>query len=253
MLATANREADRLERAIRHWPAATTALNRRWVIGTNGDVYHYDFFDQTSNRFTSLIVFGLDQDSWRLRSVTRAQDAVLVGTSVEDGRSTGIWKGRQGWIREVPAAPRTTVGKAPVRYLPFDERELDLEPPAYFKTEEPIAELMTYRELRDYIDRLRASGVNVVPLVVELQRKLAFPLVTVVMTLLAVPFAVTTGRRGAMYGIGVGIVLAIVYWVTLSLLAALGKGGLLPPLLAAWAPNMLFTAAAVYGLLTVRT
>jgi len=73
------------------------------------------------------------------------------------------------------------------------------------------------------------------------------------MTLIAVPFAVTTGRRGAMYGIGIGIVLAISYWVTFSIFAALGTGGLLTPLLAAWAPNMLFGAGAVYLLLTVRT
>ena len=49
------------------------------------------------------------------------------------------------------------------------------------------------------------------------------------MTLLAVPFAVTTGRRGAMYGIGIGIVLAIIYWIMLSVFGALGAGGLLPP------------------------
>lgn len=252
VLATANREADRLERAIRHWPPATSALNRRWVIGTTGDVYHYDVFDQTTNRFSNLIVFGLDEDSWRLRSVTRVRDAAIVGGRGGEGEAAG-WRGRQGWVREISAAPRTGTAKAAVRYAPFDERELRLEPPSYFKTDEPLAELMTYRELRAYIDRLNASGVNVVPLVVELQRKIAFPLVTVIMTLIAVPFAVTTGRRGAMYGVGVGIVLAIIYWVAMSLLAAVGKGGLLPPVLAAWAPNLLFSAAAGYGLLTVRT
>ena len=68
--------------------------------------------------------------------------------------------------------------------------------------------------------QLRASGFNAVPYMVQLQRKVAFPFVTLVMTLLAVPFAVTTGRRGAMYGIGVGIVLAIVYWMTISVFAA---------------------------------
>jgi LPS export ABC transporter permease LptF/LPS export ABC transporter permease LptG len=252
VLAKANREADRLERAIRHWPPATSALNRRWVIGTTGDVYHYDMFDQTTNRFSNLIVFGLDEDSWRLRTVTRARDAAIVGSRGVEGEPAA-WKGRQGWVREISAAPRSGTAKAAVRYVPFDERELRLEPPSYFKTDEPLAELMTFRELREYIDRLNASGANVVPLVVELQRKIAFPLVTVIMTLIAVPFAVTTGRRGAMYGVGVGIVLAIIYWVAMSLLAAIGKGGLLPPVLAAWAPNLLFSAAAVYGLLTVRT
>ena len=73
------------------------------------------------------------------------------------------------------------------------------------------------------------------------------------MTLIAVPFAVTTGRRGALYGIGVGIVLALVYWTMISVFAAIGAAGLIPPTLAAWAPNLMFGAAAAYLLLTVRT
>ena len=91
---------------------------------------------------------------------------------------------------------------------------MSLEPPAYFKTEEPDAEQMTYGQLKNYIDgSCRRAACHAVPYLVQLQRKIAFPFVTLIMTLLAVPFAVTTGRRGALYGIGVGIVLAIVYWI----------------------------------------
>jgi lipopolysaccharide export LptBFGC system permease protein LptF len=64
---------------------------------------------------------------------------------------------------------------------------------------------------------------------------------------------VTTGRSGALYGIGVGIALAILYWTAQSVFGAMGAAGLFPPLLAAWAPNVLFGAAAAYMLLTVRT
>ena len=53
--------------------------------------------------------------------------------------------------------------------------------------------------------------------------------------------------------IGVGIVLAISYWIAFSICAALGTGGVVTPLLAAWAPNLVFGAGAVYLLLTVRT
>ena len=88
---------------------------------------------------------------------------------------------------------------------------------------------------------------------VQLQRKMAFPFVTVIMTLLAVPFAVTTGRRGALGGIGIGIAISIVYWVILSVFGALGEGGVTTPTLAAWAPNILFGAAArLHGASTVR-
>ena len=49
------------------------------------------------------------------------------------------------------------------------------------------------------------------------------------MTLLAVPFGVSTGRRGTLYGIGLGIVIALSYWIVISAFVAVGKGGLLPP------------------------
>ena len=112
---------------------------------------------------------------------------------------------------------------------------------------------MNFGQLRRYIQELRASGYNVLDHEVGLHRKIAFPFVTLVMTLIAVPFAVTTGRRGAMYGIGVGIVLALVYWTMISIFAAFGQGGMIDPMLAAWAPNLVFGAAAAYLLLTVRT
>jgi lipopolysaccharide export LptBFGC system permease protein LptF len=74
-----------------------------------------------------------------------------------------------------------------------------------------------------------------------------------VMTLLAVPFGVATGRRGTLYGIGLGIVIALSYWILISAFVAIGKGGLLAPVLAGWAPNILVFGMASYMMLTVRT
>ena len=64
--------------------------------------------------------------------------------------------------------------------------------------------MMTVGQLRRYVNELSASGLNVVHLAVELQHKMAFPFVTLVMTLLAIPFGVSTGRRGALYAVGLG-------------------------------------------------
>jgi len=112
---------------------------------------------------------------------------------------------------------------------------------------------MTFDELRNYVTLMQKSGYYAIPYQVQLQKKVAFPFVTLVMTLIAVPFAVTTGRSGALYGIGFGIALAIVYWTAQSVFGAMGAAGLLTPMLAAWAPNILFACAAGYMLLTVRT
>jgi lipopolysaccharide export LptBFGC system permease protein LptF len=162
-------------------------------------------------------------------------------------RGPNVWSGTSGWIREFQRTGETR------SFAVFPGRTLHLEAPDYFATESPDADRMTYVQLRRYIADLRASGFNVVPQTVALHRKISFPFVTLIMTLIAVPFAVTTGRRGALYGIGVGIVLAVVYWMTINAFGAIGSAGMLAPVLAAWAPNLIFGAGAAYLLLTVRT
>jgi LPS export ABC transporter permease LptG len=253
VLASFMREADRLERAMRGFPPLSLGwLDRRWIVSKNGDIYHYEVFDPLANRFTHFSIFHLDDRAWRLASLTYAKEVLLGRQPGADGQPMPAWLATQGWTRDLTVKPRRGV-TTEVAYSSFGERHVPLETPNYFKTEEPQADQMTYGQLSQYIAQLKVSGFNVVPAMVELQHKLAFPFVTLIMTLLAVPFAVTTGRRGALYGIGAGIVLAIVYWMTLSVFKALGAGGVLAPALAAWAPNVLFGAAAAYMILTVRT
>ena len=254
VLAFSNRRADAIKHVMRGFPAQTFGvLNRQWIVGNAGGIYNYAFFDPNRNEFSRLTMFEVDQKNWRLASLTYAKDVALVTVAGADGDGGFAWQGRQAWTRTFTAATRRRVTRNVVNYTAYASLKLPLEPPTYFKTDEPDAERMTYDQLKSYIAQLRTSGFHVVPYMVQLQRKVAFPFVTVIMTLLAVPFAVTTGRRGALYGIGVGIVMAIVYWTTMSIFGALGAGGLISPMLAAWAPNILFGAAAAYMILTVRT
>jgi lipopolysaccharide export system permease protein len=252
VLAESNRAAKQIEAVIRQWPAQAFGgvLNRRWIVGTRGDIYNFEFFDARGDRFSRFSIFHPGA-SWSLASLTYAK-------SVAYGRGAGTdsaleWRARDGWDRQISTTTRSGVARPVVAYQPFAERTLPLEPPAFFKTDEPDADRMTYGELQRYVTQLQASGYYVVPYVVQLQRKVAFPFVTLIMTLLAVPFAVTTGRRGALYGVGIGIALSIVYWTALSVFGALGAAAFISPVLAAWAPNILFGAAAIYMLLTVRT
>jgi LPS export ABC transporter permease LptG len=245
VLADANREAARLNGIIRGYPMQTFGiLNRRWIVGTGGDIYHYEYFDPARNHFDRLSLFELDPAAWKLQALTYAKEVVLARPA---------WEARQGWRREFGTTVTRNVARTVVNYTPFASRPLGLEPPSYFKTDEPEADRMTYDQLSKYVRQLQASGYHAVPYMVQLQRKVAFPFVTVIMTVLAVPFAASMGRSGAMFGIGVGILMSILYWTALSLFGALGAGGWISPMLGAWAPNILFGAAALYLLLTVKT
>ena len=255
VLPGANREWKRLEHHMRGFPPETFGLlGRRWIVSRTGDIYHYDSFDPRANRFERLSIYRIDPRAWRLQSLTYARQMSPAPRSVASGDPTAFaWRGIDGWTREFIITRRRRTTASGVRYGPFSQKDLAFEPPAYFKTQLPDPEEMTYAELKREVAREKMSAFNAVPDSVELQKKIAFPMVTIVMTLLAIPFAVTTGRRGALYGIGIGIVLAIVYWIAMSVSAAMGSGGLVPPMLAAWAPNILFGAAAAYMILTVRT
>ena len=89
---------------------------------------------------------------------------------------------------------------------------------------------MNYEELRRYIYDLQQGGFDVVRLRVQLQKKIAFPLITLVMAVLAVPFALSGGRRGALSGVVVALVIGVTYVLTSSLFEAMGNVSQLPPL-----------------------
>jgi LPS export ABC transporter permease LptG/LPS export ABC transporter permease LptF len=242
VLAPANKRADALNDEMRGRLPRTASLNRQWVAAENGNIYQYVYFDPRHNELNGLSIFEFANDPSTLARRTYLSLARFKGDREAKGKVQ--WQGAAGWQREFQPAHR---------FVSFKERPVVMEGPGYFGSERPDADHMSYQQLREHVASLRASVFNVVPYIVALHRKISFPFVTVIMALIAVPFAVTTGKRGAMYGIGAGIVLAILYWMAISVFAAVGAGGLIAPSLAAWAPNIIFGCAAMYLLLTVRT
>lgn len=240
VLGAANQRADALVRTIRGRPPRTfNPANPNWLVGKEGAIYHYTVFDPDQHRLLLLSIYRFDQAGRRL----------VQEVSVPQADYRGAWIAQEGWSRRY-RGPGSKLSAETERFV---KRRLDLEPPDYFETQRTSAEMMTFAQLRRHVEELRTSGFNVTRYRVDLQRKVAFPFVTLIMTLLAVPFAVTTGRRGALYGVGLGIVLALIYWLLMSVFAAMGTAGLLAPALAAWAPNLLFGAGAIYLVLTART
>jgi LPS export ABC transporter permease LptG/LPS export ABC transporter permease LptF len=219
-------------------PETFDMLNRRWVVGRDGAIYHYTYFDPSTKRFSGLWVYEFDGGMQRMTQRTFADEARYTGAT---------WNVGRGWTRTFDPSGE------PASFTEFATVNRALEPPDHFSTDPPDPEFMSFTQLRAYTEQLALSGFDVVRQRVALYRKLSFPFVTIVMTLIAVPFAVTIGRSGAMAGIGVGIGIALAYWVTILFFAAMGSGGVLPPVLAAWAPNLLFGVGAAYLLLTVRT
>ena len=239
ILARSNQRAEHLNQLIRTGSSQTVdVLNRRWLATDNGEIYHYNFYDPNTKELVNLSVYEFDQPPWTLQRQIHASHA----------KFDAKWNADNVWVRTLGTSDESSHYEAlETTELPF------LEHPDRFEAESPDAELLNFRELELYIDDLGDRGFEVLNLVVALHRKASFPFVSFILTLIAVPFAVTTGPRGALFGVGVGIALAFSYWIILSIFGAIGTAGIIAPALAAWAPNVIFGASAGYFLLTVKT
>jgi lipopolysaccharide export system permease protein len=127
------------------------------------------------------------------------------------------------------------------------------ETPQALLAEPKTPEEMRYRELGRYIDALSRSGSDVRKLAVDHALKIAIPFICVVVALFGAPLAVSTPRSGPAWGVGVSLATTFVALLMFQLAKAVGAGGVLPPTLAAWFPNLLFGAAAAWLLKKTRT
>ncbi len=71
--------------------------------------------------------------------------------------------------------------------------------------------------------------------------------------LFGAPLATSNKRGGTAYGIGLSLGTVIVYILMLKISGAVGEAGAMPPLAAAWLPNVVFFGAALVLLARVRT
>ena len=100
---------------------------------------------------------------------------------------------------------------------------------------------------------MQRSGIDTITLQVSFYRKFAVPLFALVMALISVPFAFLAGSRGAMAGVGVSFGIAIAYWAIGRLFEQMGDVNLLPAVIAAWSPDVLFATAGMYFFTRMRT
>ena len=112
---------------------------------------------------------------------------------------------------------------------------------------------MTYGELGAYLEDLERSGGDGRKLRVRQALKIAIPFTCLIITLFAAPLALTAPRSSGAVGVGISLAVTIVFLMMVQLAEAVGAGGLLPPLLAAWTPNLLFGAAGIVMLARAPT
>jgi lipopolysaccharide export system permease protein len=127
------------------------------------------------------------------------------------------------------------------------------EPPAALLAEPKSPDEMRYAELRRYIDALKRSGNDASKLEVDLALKLAVPATCIVIALFGAPLAITSHRSGPAVGIAISLATTVAFLMLAQIARAVGSGGLVDPVAAAWLPNAAFLLAALWLLARART
>jgi LPS export ABC transporter permease LptF/LPS export ABC transporter permease LptG len=237
----ANQRQDALRNIIKGRPPQTYTHPQRWIFGESYKVYNYDLFDSTQNLFGGLSVVELDPTTFQMKRRVFASRARWSD-------SQNLWILEGGWVRDFNEDSVTRYQQFPVSSLP----ELS-EPPSYFNREVRQASQMSLGALRRYIEGLQTAGFDVASLMVQWHVKLAFPAIAPVSMLLAIPFALLVGTRGAVGGVAIGVAIGIIYWTAARLLEAMGGVGQLPPFLAAWSTDITFFFVGLYFFLRMPT
>ena len=224
-LPQANRRQEALRNVIKGRPPQTYLHpEQTWMMGQKpqpgepGRIFYYEFFDRDRNEFANLSVFEFDPATFQLTRRIFAKRAAWDADA-------GGWVFENGWVRDIQGASVTDY-RAFLR-TSFPEIRAT---PDYFKKEDLQSQEMNFGQLDHYIRDLQQSGFDTKRLSVALWHKLSYPLIAVVMAVLAIPFALSMGRRGSMAGLAVAIAVALAYFVVDNLFGAMGNVNYLPRL-----------------------
>jgi lipopolysaccharide export system permease protein len=195
-------------------------------------------------------------------SQRRLSDIVLEREGAGESYPTLVLQARYGLYNDTTAS--WTLGDGRFRILTEDRGEAAFlfdslrsrsfrETPAELLLEPKRPQEMTYAELGQYIEALERAGGDGRRLTVEQALKIAIPVTCLIITLFAAPLVVAAPRASGAVGVAVGLGTTLIFLLSVQLSQAVGAGGILPPVVAAWTPNVLFCTAGFWFLKRVPT
>jgi lipopolysaccharide export system permease protein len=239
-LAASTSEEIRTMRIEKKPPATALKLQQPWTrVGADSLMY-----------VTSVSVDGKLLGGVRLFQFNRNFQLVDITEAEEAHYVDQTWTLSQGRHRRF--SPDGTVS-----VTTFDRQgiALTLIPDDFTTWVAGDSELMTFHDIRGYTRRRHQQGSQAAHLKTDYYSRIAFPFVTVIMVLVGIALSLRrSGTRGGSMAIGIGQALAVgfCYWTTHSIAIALGRGGALTPLIAAWMANVLFLSFGLYLMFKVR-
>ena len=221
--------------------------------------YRVNFRNARENRIWNIAALNLrnfqmvePHVEWRLPDGSRRQIIAKFGRWTND-----VWVFQNVEIFNYPAKiDYDNSDFAPVRTNVFVASELKETPPeikaqirfnkmnAFEAAKRPQ---FTLREIQYLKSHLELNPLDRAKLNTQFQMRLAQPWTCIVVVLIALPFgARSNSRRNVFVGAASSIFICFAYFVVLRIGSALGTGGYIAPVIAAWLPNAFFATAGLW-------
>lgn len=200
--------------------------------GKENDFYYFGFFDGYKN---NLKVIDLTRIDYQTKEITEH----ITATSAD-------WNGSRWIIKDCEI--RRFRGGVQVMHVFYPETNLailDVQPQDFIRITQKTLSL-TFWQLNDYIGRLRKLGDDPSREIVDLHMKIAFPLTNLIVIFFFMPIATSNTRsKGRGWVIMLGLVVCFAYLIVVRVIQSLGYNGVIPPVIAAWLPNAVFTILGI--------
>ncbi|MBL7555202.1 MAG: LPS export ABC transporter permease LptG [Bdellovibrionaceae bacterium] len=220
--------------------------NRIWYRSKN-EIFNIKTLNVEGTKAQGLTLYTFD-DNWNLQRMITADDVDLKvdGNAPAPAEAANSEKPNPGHRDQYQWAlkngtvtvfykdsnfPMTSTFKN--KTIVMNEEAQDLQ------SSGQTSEMLTQKELSKFIEKNKEAGLDTIRYEVDYQAKIAFAFAGLVMTMLGIPFSVSRGRSGGvMLQIGICIGLVFLYWIFYNSCITLGNHGHLPPVMAAWIPNL---------------
>ncbi|MBM2802837.1 MAG: export transporter permease LptG [Deltaproteobacteria bacterium] len=200
-----------------------------WIRG-DASFINIDRFNTRSGTLENITIFLLNRD-FSLRALVEIPQAQWIENR---------WKANEATEWNLQTDGKMLRREASVT-LPMTETPADL------KSLARNAEEFTFFDLQKQIADLKSKGIDTTTYEVDLQVKLAVPLISPLMVMLAIPFALKRQMTGNLsLSFGIAMLIGFGYWVLLGFCISLGHSAALPPIASAWIPNAIFAMIGLY-------
>ncbi len=210
--------------------------NKIWYKSQNGFIWNIENYDHKNSILLGVGIFSV-KDGETIEKRIDAEKAVWI-----DNR----WEFQNGSIRTFDADGLESTEFFDTKYF------LVPETPSNFEVKKVRPEEMSIKNMYEEIVERAAQGKDVTGKWVDLNYKLSYPFIGIVMALIAIPLSLRTSRNGGvLFSVAMNLAMGVSFSFIYAMFVSLGRSGTFSPVLATWGPITLFTAVGFYMLLTI--